>query len=225
LSKIKLEESWLKELEEEFNKDYMVKLKEFLVSEMKKGKKILPKPSNWFEALNSTPLNRVKVVIIGQDPYPTPTHPHGLSFSVLPDVKPLPKSLTNIFKELKDDLNIDNFHTGYLMPWAKEGVLLLNAVLTVEAYKPNSHQNRGWEQFTDRVIEVINEKVNGVVFILWGNYAQKKGQMIDTSRHFIIKSPHPSPLSAYRGFFGSRVFSRTNDYLKSVDKEPINWQL
>jgi len=113
LSKIKLEESWLKELEEEFNKDYMVKLKEFLVSEMKKGKKILPKPSNWFEALNSTPLNRVKVVIIGQDPYPTPTHPHGLSFSVLPDVKPLPKSLTNIFKELKDDLNIDNFHTGY----------------------------------------------------------------------------------------------------------------
>jgi len=155
LSKIKLEESWLKELEEEFNKDYMVKLKEFLVSEMKKGKKILPKPSNWFEALNSTPLNRVKVVIIGQDPYPTPTHPHGLSFSVLPDVKPLPKSLTNIFKELKDDLNIDNFHTGYLMPWAKEGVLLLNAVLTVEAYKPKFNQNRGWEQFTDRVIEVM----------------------------------------------------------------------
>jgi len=223
--KIELEESWLKELKDEFSKEYMKNLKSFLVEEIKKGKTILPKPSLWFNALNSTPLHQVKVVILGQDPYPTPSHPHGLAFSVMPNVKPLPKSLQNIFKELYDDLKIDNSHTGFLEPWTKEGVLLLNAVLTVEANKPNSHQNRGWERFTDRVIEIINNKLENVVFILWGSYAQKKGSKIDSSKHLILKSPHPSPLSAYRGFFGSRPFSKANEYLISHNKKPINWQL
>jgi uracil-DNA glycosylase len=185
----------------------------------------LPKPSLWFNALNSTPLHKVKVVILGQDPYPTIGHAHGLCFSVMPEVSPLPKSLVNIYKELKDDLDIDNFHTGYLEPWAKEGVLLLNAVLTVEANRSNAHQNMGWEIFTDKVIETINNTLSGVVFILWGANAQKKGAKIDSSKHFIIKSPHPSPLSAYRGFFGSRPFSKTNNYLRSINKESINWQL
>ena len=225
MGNIKLESSWLNELESEFNKEYMQKLKAFLVNEIKQGKTILPKPKLWFNALNSTPLHKVKVVILGQDPYPTPGHAHGLCFSVMPEVKPLPKSLVNIYKELQDDLGINNFHTGYLEPWAKEGVLLLNAVLTVEANKPNSHQNMGWEIFTDRVIELINNKLENVVFILWGSYAQKKGAKIDSSKHLILKAPHPSPLSAYRGFFGSKPFSKTNEYLKSVGKEIINWEL
>jgi len=225
MGSIKLEESWLRELEGEFSKEYMQNLRSFLVEEMKRGKTILPKPSLWFNALNSTPLNKVKVVILGQDPYPTPGHAHGLCFSVMPEVKPLPKSLLNIYKELQDDLGINNSHTGFLEPWAKEGVLLLNAVLTVEANKSNAHQNMGWEIFTDRVIETINEKLEHIVFILWGSYAQKKGSKIDTSKHFILKAPHPSPLSAYRGFFGSKPFSKTNEYLQSVGKAPINWQL
>jgi len=225
MSKIKLEKSWLKELEDEFNKDYMKKLKEFLVNEIKQGKTILPKPSLWFNALNSTPLDKVKVVILGQDPYPNIGHPHGLCFSVMPHVKPLPKSLLNIYKELEDDLGVNNFHTGFLEPWAKEGVLLLNAILTVEANKSNAHQNMGWEIFTDKVIELINKKLENVVFILWGAYAQKKGAKIDTSKHLVLKSPHPSPLSAYRGFFGSKPFSKTNTYLLSKGKSPINWAL
>jgi len=222
---IKLDESWLKELRDEFDKEYMKNLREFLVGEIKRGKVILPKPSLWFNALNSTPLDSVKVVIIGQDPYPTIGHPHGLAFSVLPDVKPLPKSLQNIFKELKDDLGVDNFHTGYLMPWAKQGVLLLNAILTVEANKSNSHHKKGWEIFTDRVIDIINEKLENVVFILWGAYAQRKGVNIDQSKHLILKAPHPSPLSAFRGFFGSRPFSKTNNYLIKNGKSPIDWSL
>jgi len=222
---IKLEASWLYFLQDEFNKSYMKNLKTFLIEEKRKGKTILPKASLWFNALNSTPLNKVKVVILGQDPYPTVGHAHGLCFSVLPDVKPLPKSLLNINKELFDDLGIDNFHTGYLQPWTKQGVLLLNAVLTVEAGKSNSHQGKGWEIFTDKIIEIINQECNNIVFILWGSYAQKKGSVIDKTKHLIIKSPHPSPLSAYRGFFGSRPFSRTNNYLKMNNKEPINWKL
>jgi uracil-DNA glycosylase len=224
-NRIQLEESWLKALKDEFDKDYMKKLREFLINEMKLGKTILPKSSLWFNALNSTPLDKVKVVIIGQDPYPTIGHAHGLCFSVLPEVKPLPKSLLNIDKELFDDLKIDNFHTGYLQPWAKQGVLLLNAVLTVEAGKSNSHQGKGWEIFTDKIIEIINNKRENIVFILWGSYAQRKGQSIDTNKHLVIKSPHPSPLSAYRGFFGSRPFSRTNEYLSRHNRELINWQL
>jgi len=222
---IKLESSWLRELEDEFNKEYMQKLRAFLVNEIKMGKTILPEPKLWFNALNSTPLDKVKVVILGQDPYPTPGHAHGLCFSVMPEVKPLPKSLVNIYKELQDDLAINNFHTGFLEPWAKEGVLLLNAVLTVEANRSNAHQGIGWEIFTDRIIELINSKKENVVFVLWGANAQKKGTNIDASKHLILKAPHPSPLSAYRGFFGSKPFSKINNYLLSVGKEPINWQL
>ncbi len=222
---INLETSWLKHLKDEFQQPYMQTLKNFLQTEKQQCKTILPKGSLWFNALNSTPLNKVKVVILGQDPYPTIGHAHGLCFSAMPEVKPLPKSLINIYKELQDDLNIDNFHTPYLQPWAEQGVLLLNAVLTVEAGKSNSHQGKGWEQFTDKIIEVVNQECENVVFILWGAYAQKKGSAIDTTKHIIIKSPHPSPLSAYRGFFGSRPFSRTNSFLVSKGKESINWQL
>ena len=222
---INLEKSWLDALEDEFNQSYMKELKDFLLYEKKEGKEILPKGSLWFNALNSTPLNRVKVVILGQDPYPTIGHAHGLCFSALPEVKPLPKSLQNINKELYSDIGVDNSHTGYLQPWAEQGVLLLNAVLTVQAGKSNAHQGKGWEIFTDKIIEVINRDSNGVVFILWGGYAQRKGVSIDSSRHLIIKSPHPSPLSAYRGFFGSRPFFRTNHYLQSIGKKPIDWQL
>lgn len=224
-SKIKLDNSWLQCLESEFSQPYMQELKAFLKHEKVQGKTILPKSNEWFNALNSTPLDKVKVVIIGQDPYPTVGHAHGLCFSVQPDVKPLPKSLLNINQELSSDLGVENHHIGCLQPWAEQGVLLLNAVLTVEAGKTNSHQKKGWEQFTDAVISLINEQTTNTVFILWGAYAQKKGKMIDRHKHFVIESPHPSPLSAYRGFFGSKPFSRTNDYLSAHDKTPINWQL
>lgn len=222
---IDLDASWLEPLQGEFEASYMKELRAFLADEIHQQKTILPNPSLWFNALNTTRLEEVKVVILGQDPYPTIGHAHGLCFSVLPEVKPLPKSLLNINKELLDDLGIDNNHNGYLQPWAKQGVLLLNAVLTVEAGKTNAHQGKGWEQFTDSVIRVVNEKCENVVFILWGSYAQKKGASIDTSKHLVIKSPHPSPLSAYRGFFGSKPFSRTNAYLEAHGKTPINWQL
>jgi uracil-DNA glycosylase len=224
-TEIGLEASWLEVLREEFAKPYMQELKAFLVSQREQKKNILPRASLWFNALNFTPLSDVKVVILGQDPYPTIGHAHGLCFSVLPEVKPLPKSLININQELQSDLGVNNMHTGYLQPWAKQGVLLLNAVLTVEAGKSNAHQGKGWEQFTDKVIEIVNQECHNIVFILWGSYAQKKGSVIDPTRHLIIKSPHPSPLSAHRGFFGSKPFSRTNDYLVEHGKEPINWQL
>lgn len=224
-SSIKLEESWLKHIGDEFDKPYMQQLKLFLVSEKEKGNTILPPASLWFNAMNSVAFDDVKVVIIGQDPYPTAGHAHGLCFSVLPEVKPLPKSLLNINQELKEDLAIDNSHSGYLQPWADQGVLMLNAVLTVEQGSPNAHQGQGWEHFTDAIINTINKEADHVVFILWGAYAQKKGGQIDTQKHRIIKSAHPSPLSAYRGFFGSKPFSRTNAYLSEFNKEPINWAL
>jgi len=222
---IPLEKSWLIQLKDEFEKPYMKALKSFLEEEKKAKKIILPDESLWFNALNSTPLEKVKVVILGQDPYPTKGHAHGLCFSALPEVKPFPKSLKNIYKELYDDLSINNNHTAYLQPWAEQGVLLLNAILTVEEGKTNAHKNKGWEEFTDKIIEIINKECNNIVFILWGAYAQKKGKAINTSKHMIIKSPHPSPLSAYRGFYGSKPFSRTNDYLISKRKAPISWQL
>jgi len=220
-----LESSWHEILQDEFQKPYMKELLAFLDHEQQAGKEILPKKSLWFHALNLTPLNEVKVVILGQDPYPTLGHAHGLCFSVLPEVTPLAKSLQNINKELIDDLNIDNSHTGYLEPWAKQGVLLLNAVLTVEAGKPNAHQGKGWEAFTDSIIKHIDKHCDHVVFILWGGYAQKKGKAIDSTKHLILKSPHPSPLSAYRGFFGSQPFSRTNAFLEEHGKEGIHWAL
>lgn len=225
MGQIKLDPSWLTHLKAEFEQPYMLQLKQFLAEEKQAGKTILPKPSEWFNALNSTPFDQVKVVILGQDPYPTPGHAHGLSFSVLPNVSPLPKSLQNINKELVTDLNLHNQHTGYLLPWAQQGVLLLNAVLTVEAGQTHAHQNKGWEKFTDRVIQILNQEKQHLVFILWGAYAQKKSAFIDRQRHLILQSPHPSPLSAHRGFFGSRPFSQANDYLAQHQITPINWAL
>ncbi len=220
---IKLHQSWLDHVGDEFRQPYMQQLRTFLVNEMRAGKQILPEPKLWFNALNTTPFDRVKVVILGQDPYPTPGHAHGLSFSVPPGVRPLPKSLQNIFTELRDDLGIDHFANGCLQGWAEQGVLLLNAVLTVEARKPNSHQGKGWEPFTDAVVQALNRERQGLVFLLWGAYAQKKGRIIDPKRHHVIRSPHPSPLSAHRGFFGSRPFSRANAWLEQQGVAPIDW--
>lgn len=216
------DKSWANDLLPEFDKPYMKSLKDFLRTEKDNKKVIFPHSGLWFNALNSTPLDQVKVVILGQDPYPTPGHAHGLCFSVMPDVKPLPKSLINIFQELKDDLGVVK-QNGCLQSWAKQGVLLLNSVLTVESGKPNSHQGKGWEIFTDKVISVVNTLDHPVVFVLWGAYAQKKGAIIDDNRHLVIRSPHPSPLSAHRGFFGSRPFSRINQFLQQQGHSEINW--
>ena len=223
--KIKLEQSWLEQLEDEFELPYMQQLKHYLLNEKANGKNILPKSALWFNALNSTPFTQVKVVVLGQDPYPTLGHAHGLCFSVMNKIKPLPKSLVNINTELMEDLQIDNMHSGYLQPWAEQGVLLLNAVLTVEQGRSNAHQGQGWEVFTDKIIQLLNDKKEKLVFILWGAYAQRKGGFIDQQKHCVIKSPHPSPLSAYRGFFGSKPFSRANDYLEKSGLERINWQV
>ncbi len=216
---------WQHILAQEFDKAYIKKLSDFLDNEIELGKNILPPKANWFAALNHTPLDKVKVVILGQDPYPTAGHAHGLCFSVQPHVKPLPKSLVNIYKELLNDLNIDNFHTGYLLPWAQQGVLMLNAVLTVEESQPNSHKGKGWEKLTDRIIQIVNKQTQNTAFVLWGANAQKKASMIDQTKHHIIASAHPSPLSAYRGFWGSKPFSRINDYFISKGKKPIEWGL
>jgi len=221
---LSFDKSWNNALLPEFDKDYMTSLKAFLCAEKDNGKVILPQSDNWFNALKSTALDDVKVVILGQDPYPTPGHAHGLCFSVLPEVKPIPKSLINIYKELESDLGIKNTN-GCLQSWAEQGVLLLNSVLTVERGQANSHQGKGWEQFTDKVIAVINEQERPIIFVLWGAYAQKKGGVIDASRHLVVRSVHPSPLSAYRGFFGSRPFSQVNQFLKQQGKSEINWQL
>ncbi len=222
---IKLDPSWLKHLQGEFEKPYMHELKAFLLDEKQQGKVILPPAKQWFNALNSMPFEKLKVVILGQDPYPTEGHAHGLCFSVLPEVKPLPKSLLNINKELMEDLGIDNSHSGYLQSWADQGVLLLNSVFTVERGNANAHQGKGWEHFTNAIIQSINENAENIVFILWGAYAQKKSALIDENKHRILKSAHPSPLSAYRGFWGSKPFSKTNDYLASQGKTPINWTI
>ena len=215
---------WKFHLSSEFEKDYMQQLQKFLSLEIKQEKTILPASSKWFNALTTTDLDQVKVVILGQDPYPTPGHAHGLCFSVMPDVKPIPKSLVNIYKELESDLGIVNSN-GNLQSWADQGVLLLNSVLTVEAGKANSHQGQGWEKFTDRVIEILNEQTSPIVFVLWGAYAQKKGAIVNNSQHLVLRSPHPSPLSAYRGFFGSKPFSKVNNFLTKNSKEPINWKV
>ena len=219
------EPSWKNALKNEFTQSYLKKLETFLAQEKQAGKNILPKEFLWFNALKSTPINKVKVLILGQDPYPTQGHAHGLCFSALDPITPLPKSLQNIYKELKSDLHIDNTHTANLQAWAEQGVLLLNAVLTVEEGKANAHKNRGWETFTDKIIETVNNECENVVFILWGAYAQKKAKFIDHSKHLIIKDPHPSPLSAYRGFWGSKPFSKSNEYLKRQGKKMIDWQL
>ena len=221
---VQLDASWLAVLGEEFDKPYIHSLQDFLVDEKAKGKEIFPASSLWFAAFDSTPFDKVKVVILGQDPYHGPEQAHGLCFSVPPEIK-IPPSLVNVYKELATDLNIPLSTNGCLEYWAEQGVLLLNATLTVENAQAGSHQNKGWETFTDKAIQVLNEQREGLVFILWGSYAQKKGAFIDAQRHLVIKSPHPSPLSAYRGFFGSRPFSQTNTYLKSKNKKAIDWQI
>lgn len=222
--KIKLHPSWLKALGAEFEQPYMRELKAFLRAEKQAGKVIYPASDNWFNALNTTPFEQVKVVILGQDPYHGPGQAHGLCFSVLPGVN-FPPSLLNIFKEIHEDLHIPMPASGCLQHWAEQGVLLLNATLTVERGKAGSHQGRGWEQFTDRAIQQLNEHREGLVFLLWGSYAQKKGQFIDDNKHLVLKAPHPSPLSAHRGFFGCRHFSRANAYLQTKGLAAIDWQL
>ncbi|GAA0694237.1 uracil-DNA glycosylase [Marinobacterium maritimum] len=216
--------SWQSGLQPEFDQPYMQSLKQFLRAEKAAHKVIYPHSSNWFHALEATPLDQVKVVIIGQDPYHQPGQAHGLCFSVKPGVR-IPPSLVNIYKELKSDLGIEPVQHGYLEHWAQQGVLLLNAVLTVEQSNANAHQGKGWEQFTDRVIQLVNEQCEHVVFMLWGSYAQKKGARIDQSRHLVLKAPHPSPLSAHRGFFGCRHFSQANQWLLEQGREAIDWQL
>jgi uracil-DNA glycosylase len=218
---VKIDSSWKEVLKEEFEKPYFKNLVEFIKSEYKSNK-IFPPGKQIFAAFNATPFDKVKVVIIGQDPYHGPGQAHGLSFSV-PEGIPHPPSLRNIFKELNSDLNTPIPKSGNLEKWAEQGVFLLNATLTVRASNAGSHQNKGWEEFTDAVIQKLSEEKKNLVFILWGAYAQKKGKLIDSEKHCIIKSVHPSPLSAHNGFFGSQPFSKTNKYLKSVGKSEINW--
>lgn len=217
--------SWQAAVGAEFARPYMQTLDAFLQAGESAGRLILPPAGQRFNALQSTPLDQVKVVILGQDPYPTPGHAHGLAFSVQPDVNPLPRSLNNINRELQDDLGIDNKHSGCLQAWAEQGVLLLNTVLTVEAGKAGSHQKHGWETFTDTLIRTISAQAQPVVFVLWGNHAQKKTELIDATRHCIIASAHPSPLSARRGFFGSKPFSRANAFLQATGRQPVDWAL
>lgn len=225
LSKVQLDESWKNSLSDFLLSHKMDGLREFLRQEKMANKVIYPPNHLIFNAFNTTPLNDVKVVILGQDPYHGSNQAHGLSFSVQRDVT-LPPSLRNIFHELNTDLSIPVSKHGDLTDWAKQGVLLLNSVLTVEAGQPTSHQKRGWEEFTDHVIDVLDETRENLVFILWGAYAQRKGQRINREKHLVLSAAHPSPLSANRGgFFGCKVFSKTNYYLKQHGIEPINWQL
>lgn len=224
MSDIKIDPSWKQRLGAEFEKDYMKGLRSFLVAEYQKGKKIYPSCDNYFKAFNTTSFDKIKVVIIGQDPYHGPGQAHGLCFSVQKGVPP-PPSLINIFKEMKSDLGEEIPSHGCLTDWAEQGVLLLNAVLTVEEGKAGAHSGRGWEQFTDQVISMLNEQKEGLVFLLLGNYAQKKAAFVNREKHFVLEIPHPSPLSAYRGFFGSKPFSRINNYLKSKGVSPIDWKI
>lgn len=219
-----LHPSWQAVLGSELEQPYMHNLREFLKAEKAAGKVIFPPGPQIFNAFNHTPFQQVRVVIIGQDPYHGPGQAHGLSFSVQPGVK-IPPSLVNIFKEIEGDLGLRMSGSGDLTPWADQGVLLLNATLTVEQANAGSHQGKGWEQFTDVAIRALNEQREGLVFVLWGSYAQKKGAVIDPQKHLVLKSVHPSPLSAHRGFFGNRQFSRINDYLISRGEAPIQWQL
>lgn len=219
-----LHAQWLEHLEVEFDAPYMRQLSDFLRAEKAQSKVIYPADEDVFSALNGTPLNSVKVVVLGQDPYHGADQAHGLSFSV-PHGVPVPPSLKNIYKELKADLNLPVPGHGNLQSWADRGVLLLNSVLTVEQGAPASHQGKGWERFTDKVIDVVNQQRQKVVFMLWGAYAQKKGQAIDCGRHLVLQAPHPSPLSAHRGFFGCQHFSQANAYLARQQQSQINWQL
>jgi uracil-DNA glycosylase len=222
IDSIKLESSWKNVLKDQFSKEYFLKLSEFIKSEYK-SKIIYPAPKNIFRALDNCAFNDVKVVILGQDPYHGIGQANGLCFAVNEGVA-LPPSLKNIFKEIKNDLNIDPIINGDLTRWSKQGVLLLNATLTVVADSPGSHQDRGWETFTDAVVETLSKNREGLVFILWGNYAKNKGKIIDRQKHLVLESAHPSPFSAYNGFFGCAHFSQANKYLKQRGLEEIDWR-
>lgn len=224
MPEIRLHESWKTPLAGEFAAPYMQMLKTFLRGEKAAEKHVFPRGGEYFRALDLTPLDRVKVVILGQDPYHGAGQAHGLCFSVRPGVRP-PPSLGNIFKELHADLGIARPRHGFLESWAEQGVLLLNSVLTVEEGKAGSHQGKGWERFTDAVIRLVNDMPGPKVFLLWGAYAQKKAAFVDTSRHLVLKSVHPSPLSAHRGFLGCRHFSQANAFLESKGLKPIDWSL
>ncbi len=221
--KIKLHPEWLDLLAGEFEQDYMLELKAFLRERKHKGAVIYPPGPEIFMALDTTPLSQVKVVILGQDPYHGPGQAHGLCFSVRQGVPP--PSLVNIFRELNHDLGIPIPRHGHLQSWAAQGVLLLNAVLTVEHGQAGSHQGKGWERFTDAVVAAVNQHCRHVVFLLWGAQAQRKGAAIDTTRHRVLKAPHPSPLSAHRGFLGCRHFSQANQWLTHQGIEPVDWAL
>lgn len=218
---VKIEESWKSALAPEFDKDYFVRLTDFVRAEYLSGKQIYPAPANIFNAFNLCPLDRVKVVMIGQDPYHEPGQAHGLCFSVLPPT-PVPPSLANIYKEIENDLGRPSVTHGDLTHWARQGVLMLNATLTVRAHAAASHVGRGWEQFTDAVIRTVATREN-VVYMLWGSYAQRKAEFVDAQKNLILKSVHPSPLSAHRGFFGNHHFSRANEYLAAHGRAPIEW--
>jgi uracil-DNA glycosylase len=221
---IRLDESWKLPLLPILTGEKMAELRKFLKAELAVGKIIYPPMANIFSALDATPRSKVKVVILGQDPYPGAHQAHGLSFSVAPGIAP-PRSLKNIYQELKLDLGINPGKSGYLMPWAQQGVLLLNSVLTVEANIINSHKDKGWEEFTDAVIDLVNASVDATVFMLWGKKAQEKGARINVTRHMVLKAPHPSPMSAHQGFFGCRHFSLANAFLVLNQRRPIEWQL
>lgn len=218
-----LENDWLEALEPEFHKPYYKNLYEFVKNEYN-TKQVFPPSQDIFNAFHFTPLSQVKVVIIGQDPYHNDGQAHGLCFSVRPDVE-IPPSLVNIYKELQDDCGCDIPDNGYLVKWAKQGVLMLNTVLTVQAHMANSHQGKGWEEFTDAAIRALNKQNRPIVFILWGKPAQTKKKMLNNPNHLILEAPHPSPLSAYRGFFGSKPFSKTNRFLQEHGETPIDWQI
>ena len=219
---IRLEASWKRRLESEFGQPYMVALREFLLERKRAGAVVYPPGPEIFNALDSTPFGQVKAVILGQDPYHGPGQAHGLCFSVREGIA-LPPSLVNIYRELADDVGCPTPASGNLQHWAEQGVLLLNAVLTVERGRAGAHQGKGWEQFTDRVVAELNQGREGVVFMLWGSYAMKKGAVIDRNRHLVLSAPHPSPLSAHRGFFGCRHFSRANAWLERQGVAPIRW--
>ncbi|MDG1771868.1 MAG: uracil-DNA glycosylase [Oceanicoccus sp.] len=221
---IKMGSSWLKVMGDEFERPYMQALKSFLKAEKQAGKVIYPACKDWFNAFNTTPFDKVKVVVLGQDPYHGPGQAHGLCFSVLPGVR-IPPSLLNIYKEINSDLGLPIPAHGCLQCWAEQGVLLLNATLTVEQASAGAHQNKGWEQFTDRAIAELNNQREGLVFLLWGSYAQKKGQLIDSNKHLVLKAPHPSPLSAHRGFLGCGHFSQVNAYLADAGQQGIDWSI
>lgn len=219
-----MEESWKQVLAPEFSAPYMASLRAFLQQQKDQKKVIYPRLAEIFSAFDYVPIDKVRCVILGQDPYHGPKQAHGMCFSVLPGVKP-PPSLVNIYKELQSDLGVKPVNHGCLIPWAKQGVLLLNAVLTVEQGKPGSHHGKGWEQFTDQVISTLNASKRPIIFVLWGSQAQLKGQHIDANKHIVLKAAHPSPFSAHRGFLGCKHFSKINQALVALGEKPIDWQL